>query len=311
MNNKKTIISVSRRTDIPAYYADWFRSRLDKGYVYYKNPFSNSPVFADLSPDKVKAFVFWSRNPYPLFKYLDYIDEKYSRHHYMHFTINGLPEELERRNPKVDYAISSMEFLAKRYGDEYAQWRFDPIVLSTVSNFDYLLNRFSEIATKLNGMTKRCYFSFVDLYDKTKLNFKKLSLSTEIEFYKPSLEERISFTKEIDLIAEQNGITLYACAEDELLNAVPRIVKAKCVDSDIIHKICSEEKNDYKAEPSRLGCGCIESKDIGYYDSCPHGCIYCYANRDPEKALENARKYLKEGFTFDDMEHSEQQLKLF
>ena len=136
---KKTIVTVSRRTDIPAYFADWFRSRLELGYCFYPNPHSQKPVQMDLSPEKVKAFVFWSRNPKPLLKHLDFIDDKYDKRHYMHFTINGLPEVLEKRNPKIDFAISTVELLAKRYGSHYVQWRFDPIIFSTITTQEYIL----------------------------------------------------------------------------------------------------------------------------------------------------------------------------
>ena len=296
----KVVISASRRTDIPAYYADWFSTALKKGYAHYKNPYSNIPVFADLSSGNVKAFVFWSRNPQPLFKHLDYIDQNYNKKHYMHFTINGLPHDLEIRNPAIDFAVKSVEFLAKRYGPDYVQWRFDPIVFSSVSTPEFLINKFEEITSKLEGMTTRCYFSFVDLYEKTKQNFAKASMTADIEFHKPSVTQQLSFVREMLSSAKKHNITLYACAEDFLLESIPGIIKAKCVDNDIIDKLCPDEsKSNYKTEPSRIGCGCIESKDIGYYDSCPHGCIYCYANRDPELALKNSRNYLKKGFPLD------------
>lgn len=308
---KKVIITVSRRTDIPAYYADWFRSRLELGYVYYPNPYSQKPVIVDLSPQAVKAFVFWTRNPKPLFKHLDYIDEKYEKRHYMHFTINGLPEILEKRNPKIDFAISSAEFLAKRYGSEYVQWRFDPIIFSSVTDRQFILKTFNYLCEKLEGITLRCYFSFVDLYEKTKRNFNKVAEKHDIKFYTPSLEEQVDLIKEIHSIAKSKNISLFACAEDGLLEKVPYINKAHCVDADIINTICSSNNSDYDISPSRIGCGCIESKDIGYYDSCPHGCIYCYANMDPEKALENAREYMISGFPMDNIEKRKEQAELF
>lgn len=312
---KKVIITVSRRTDIPAYYADWFRARLEVGYGYYPNPYSQKPVYVDLSPQNVKAFVFWTRNPKPLFKHLDYIDQKYEKQHYMHFTINGLPEVLETRNPKIDYAISSVEYLAKRYGPEYVQWRFDPIIFSSITNKDYILSTFQSLASKLEGMTKRCYFSFVDLYDKTKRNFRKIERAHEIEFQKTSLIEQTELIKEFILIANSRAITLFACAEDQLLDAILGLNKAHCVDADIINRICSSSENlDYDQSPSRIGCGCLESKDIGYYDSCPHGCIYCYANMDPSKALLNAREYMLNGFPMDQIireDNKDSQINLF
>lgn len=300
----KTIISASRRTDIPAYYADWFRKRLEIGFTVYPNPhpLSRKPIYQKLSPEFVKAFVFWTRNPKPLIKHLDYIDKHYGNHHYMHFTINGLPEELESRNPKVDFAIESAKYLADRYGPGYVQWRFDPIVISSVTPEDYIYNKFDEIACKIQGATERCYFSFVDLYVKTKRNFKKLSLKENIEFFTQSHKRQILITQKLKSIADNYNIEMYACAEDEMLS-IAGIKKAHCVDRDIINRICDKDDvKNYSDVPSRIGCGCIDSRDIGYYDSCPHGCIYCYSNRDPEVALENAKKYQKEGFTLDNEE---------
>ncbi|MDQ1266080.1 MAG: hypothetical protein QG635_1232, partial [Bacteroidota bacterium] len=117
------IISASRRTDIPAYYSDWFRRRLELGKTIYKNPISGKPVVLSLLPEDVSGFVFWSRNPKPLFKHLPFIDERYGRRHYLHFTINGMPDSLEPRNPKIDKAIDCVSYLFDRYGPDYVQWR--------------------------------------------------------------------------------------------------------------------------------------------------------------------------------------------
>lgn len=302
MKKTKTIISASRRTDIPAYFADWFRKRLEKGYTVYPNPYSGKPIFQKLSPEFVKAFVFWTRNPKPLMKHLDYIDKHYDNHHYMHFTINGLPDVLESRNPNIDFAIESAKILADRYGPGYVQWRFDPIVISSVTPEEYVYSKFEEIAYKIQGATERCYFSFVDLYVKTKRNFKKLSLKENIEFFPQSYEKQVLITKTLRNIANNYNIEMYACAEDQMLS-ITGIKKAHCVDGDIINRICYEDDpKNYSEAPSRIGCGCIDSRDIGYYDSCPHGCIYCYSNRDPEVALKNAKKFLSEGFPLDEEE---------
>lgn len=317
MKSKKIVVSVSRRTDIPAYFADWFRKRIEIGTTFYPNPMNPNQIVAqELRPEVVKAFVFWTRNPKPLFKHLDYIDSKFDKKHYMHFTINGLPEELELRNPKIDFAIDSVKYLADRYqSNEYVQWRYDPIVISSLSEYEYHIEKFDEIANKLNGFVNRCYFSFVDLYSKTKRNFLKIEKEKNIKFRTPDLEERIELVKEFINIAEPLGIKLYACAEDDIFNVLGNIKKAHCVDGDIIDRICEKDsQSNYSTKPSRIGCGCIDSKDIGYYDSCPHGCIYCYANMNPETALENAKGYLKNGFPLDNektVSNGEQQGEIF
>ncbi len=297
---KKLIITVSRRTDIPAFYSNWFRKRLEAGYVFYPNPFSHKPVYVDLSPSAVKAFVFWTRNPKPLFKHLDYIDDKYYKRHYLHFTINGYPKIFEKKSPDINYAISLAEYLAKRYGKNYVQWRFDPIIISDITNKNFILNKFRYIAERLNGIITRCYFSFVDLYLKTRRNLNIISKKSGIKIYDVSLNEQVDLTKTLLNIARENNIKLYACTEDNLLNYIPELNKAHCVDLELINKYyLGEDLYKYKISPTRKECGCYESKDIGYYDSCPFGCIYCYAYKNPIKAYKNSKIYLKNNFPLD------------
>lgn len=297
---KKQIITVSRRTDIPAFYADWFRKKLEAGFVLYPNPFSQKPVYVDLKPDNVKVFVFWTRNPKSLFKHLDYIDDKYGKNHYMHFTINGYPKILERKSPPIDYAISLAENLAKRYGDEYVQWRFDPIIISDIADKKFIINKFNYISERLTGITKRCYFSFVDLYNKTKRNLLTIEKKYNIKFYNPTIDEQIDLIKTLIDIAKQRNIKLYACTEDTIVNYIPELQRGHCVDIDLVNKICKDRtNNEYKISPTRPGCHCYESKDIGYYDSCAYGCIYCYANSNPEIAFKNSIEYMKKGFSMD------------
>lgn len=313
---KKIVISASRRTDIPAYYSDWFKACIEKEITFYPNPYNpKSIVSTDLSPNAVKVFMFWTRNAIPIFKHLDYIDMKYNKKHYMHYTINGLPEKIEIRNPKIDIAINTVKKLANRYKKiNYVQWRFDPIVISSISDQQYHIDKFGYIADKLKGYVERCYFSFVDYYEKTKRNFRQIEKKENIKFIKIPLESQLQLTKEIKSIADLNNIKLYACAEDDVYKNIKGIEKAHCVDMDIINEICKNENYDnYNNSPSRIGCGCIESKDIGYYDSCPHGCIYCYANMNPENAIINARNYLQNGFPYDNYinKNENNQYKLF
>lgn len=306
-NVQPRIISASRRTDIPAYYADWFRQRLERGFVAYPNPHSGKPVFMSLLPAHVTCFVFWTRNPKPLFKHLDYIDERYQRRHYMHFTINGLPESLEARNPQVDFAVSSAEFLARCYGSDYVQWRFDPIVVSSVTPVDYILAQFALLASRLQDLTQRCYFSFVDLYQKTRRNFAVLerqgiSFDPSYTSAAETADAQIALVTTMQQIAATHGITLYACAEEHIARSIPGIKQAHCVDADLVRRVALAGGLSPKDAPTRMECGCIDSRDIGHYDSCPHGCLYCYANMNPDKALENARIYARDGVPMDDAE---------
>jgi hypothetical protein len=265
---------------------------------------SGKPVFLDLQPDAVRAFVFWTRNPKPLIKHLDYIDDRYNKMHYMHITINGPPEVLEERNPKVSFVIRTIEELNKRYGPDYVQWRFDPIILSSVTTEKDIIEIFKNISQQLNGLTKRCYFSFVDLYKKTERNFNLITQKHGIKFHETSLKDQIDLTKILASIASENGIAMYACAEDQIIEQLPFINKAHCVDADIIQSLSADHTHiNYKLDESRIGCGCFESRDIGYYNSCPHGCIYCYANMDPQIALTNAKNFITNGFPLDGLKY--------
>lgn len=151
----------------------------------------------------------------------------------------------------------------------------------------------------MNGLTKRCYFSFAEFYKKTENNLKKLAEEKGIEFYQPTEGKKKIFANTLAEIAEKNGMELYACSQPNISDDI-KIKVAHCVDSELIKRISNINlTGKINMKPSREGCGCYESYDIGYYDSCPHGCVYCYANRDPEIAFENCKKYRSEGFPYD------------
>jgi len=311
MKNKPKIISISRRTDIPAYYSDWLIHRMKIGYTVYPNPVSGKPVFISLQPEHVKAIVFWTRNPIPLFKHLDFIDENYK--HYMHITINGLPRLLEHNNPSVDSIIEAVKKLSKRYGTEYVQWRFDPIILSTVTPEDFIIRRFEYIAAQLKSYVKNCYISFVNLYKKTEINFEKVEKRDRIRFKHPTIEQELSIIKIISSIAKGYGIKLHSCAKDHL-SQIDNVQIAQCINVDLVNKITGIPLKSYSLQKSREGCHCINAPDIGYYDSCPHGCIYCYSNKSPGIAMTNAKKYREFGFPMDGLDmpgRDDKQLKLF
>ncbi len=280
-------------------------------YTAYPNPVSGKPVFVSLTPDHVKAIVFWTRNPIPLFKHLDFIDKRYR--HYMHLTINGLPKILEHNNPSVDKIIDAAKFLSKRYGKHYIQWRFDPIILSTVTPEDFILRRFEYIAAQLTGYIQNCTISFVDLYKKTIKNFEKVTRDHRIKFTHPSQQQETAITRKLAHIAKNYGIMVNVCAEDHLAG-IDNVRIAQCINAELINKITGAPLKSYTIQKSRVGCHCINAPDIGYYDSCPHGCIYCYSNKSPGIASENARNYRRMGFPLDDLEmpgKEEKQLKLF
>ena len=174
------ILSVSRRTDIPAFYSDWFVNRLREKYVMVRNPMNYHSISQiDLSPQIVDCIVFWSKNPQPLFKYLDELDENYK--FYFQYTINAYDKDVEPNLPSLDERIDNFIFLSKRYGKEKVIWRYDPILITDKYNVEWHIKQFEYISNRLKGYTDACIYSFVDLYDKNITNLKTVNLQTNTE----------------------------------------------------------------------------------------------------------------------------------
>ncbi|MDZ7290903.1 MAG: DUF1848 domain-containing protein [candidate division KSB1 bacterium] len=289
--NPPRVISASRRSDLPAYYADWFMQQVERGYAIYPNPVSFKPVRISLRPEEVICIVFWTRNPHPLEKYLDRLDELYQQAFYFLFTINGMPRNLETNNPPLEFAIAAFLRLAERYPGRVF-WRYDPIVLSDLTPPDYHMERFAQLAERLRHATPRCYFSFVNWYAKVRRNFAKASQQHGVKFRDADLAERLEIVRRLVPVATANGMRLYSCCQHALCQ-IDGVMPAHCVDLEIIRKIAPDRYRRLREAPTREDCGCYESRDIGWYDSCPHGCIYCYANLNREKAKAFYHRYLQ------------------
>jgi hypothetical protein len=268
-----TIISASRRTDIPAFYMPWFMNRLDAGTANYPNPITGKPCSVSLHPDDVHSIVFWSKHYGPFLPHIDTIQTRGYRF-YCHYTITGAPRLLEPHVPQWQYNVDIFRRLTQRAS---VQWRFDPMVFTPDLDAAYYLARFREIAAALEGSTTRCYFSFATFYGKVQRRMHDLA------YMEPSLAEKQEFLAQMAESAAQHGITLYSCCADELVDE--RIHKAHCIDGDLLAELFPDRPLAAKNQPSRAMCGCVASRDIGVYDTCPFGCIYCYANQTQELAL--------------------------
>ena len=274
------VISASRRTDIPAFYAEWFKQALDRGEVQVKNPFGGGWQQVSLRPEAVSAIVFWTKDFGPL---MGAVEELCRRGYlfYVHFTITGLPRCLEPRVPCAEAAIRQFRELARRLGPEKMQWRFDPIVISGELTAAETRERFRRLSAELEGMTRRCYTSFVHLYKKVERNLA----AAGIERPDPPRMLKEELLGRMAGIAAERGMKLFVCCDDLLVGGEVR--KAKCVDPEILEKIGAKVARPVRWAPSRPGCGCMQSTDIGAYDTCPHGCVYCYANSDFVRACRN------------------------
>ncbi len=286
----KRIISVSRRTDIPAFYGDWFMQRLQDGFAGVVNPFSSQKYIVSLRPEDVCCFVFWSKDFTPFIENLKTIDDSGYKF-YFNYTVTTLPEVFES-NVERKSAIESLKYLGRIYSPEHINWRFDPIIISSITNRDFYIRSFEELASQFHGLVKRCYFSFVNIYKKVERNFGDFTSSTGITIPHCSDDFKIDLANELAQIAQSHGIRMYSCCGDYLTGG--KIQKAHCIDGNVIQSLFFPDGFSFKEKPTRDQCGCTESTDIGKYDTCPHGCLYCYANTNKQraqKAYKNHDKY--------------------
>jgi len=285
------IISASRRTDIPAFYGEWFMNRIAEGFAGYVNPFNNKKYTVSLKKEDTASIVLWSKNFTPFIERTFLLkDEGYSL--FFNYTITGLPGIFEPEAPDTDESLESIRLLSSRFSPEHINWRYDPVMVSDITGTDYHLNKFESLCRSLSGYIKRCYISFPTNYGKVERSFKNFTERTGISLISPDINERIALAEQISAIAEKYGIKVYSCCGDYLTSG--KIAKGRCIDGEIISSISGKDLSKLKARPTRKECGCTESTDIGIYDSCPHGCIYCYANSNAAKASAYYKRYISD-----------------
>lgn len=305
------IISASRSTDIPAFYSDWLIQRIKEGYVKWKNPFNGVPLY--VSFNKARLIVFWSKNPKQIIKYLDYLDERI-KNYYFQYTLNDYDiEKLEPNVPNVQSRIETFIQLSERIGKRKVIWRFDPLMLTNNIGIEELLRKVENIGNQLKNHTEKMVFSFADirLYKKVQNNLRKNSINYQ-EFNESRMND---FALGLQRLNESWKFEIGTCAEKISLEKYG-IIHNKCVDDDLMIKLFSndkilmdflgvkiypadmfnpskriEKKKNNKDKGQREFCGCIFSKDIGEYNTCPHLCEYCYANASKEIALANWRQH--------------------
>ncbi len=277
------ILSVSRRTDIPNYYSQWFYNRIKEGFVYVRNPMNTHQVSRiEITPDVVDCIVFWTKNPEPM---MERLEELSAYHYYFQFTLTGYGRDMEPGIPhKREKMIPVFQALSDRIGKEKVIWRYDPIIFSQRYTPAYHLKAFEQIAMALKGFTEKCVISFVDEYAKNRKNMELLG-AYEMDRYQLS-----EFAKKISQIAKRNGMDTGSCAESIDL-AECGIKHNCCIDKELIEKIIGGRIKAGKDRNQRAECGCMESVEIGAYHTCKNGCKYCYANSSAENVARNCSKY--------------------
>lgn len=277
------VISVSRRTDIPAFYADWFMNRLQAAAVHVRQPYTKKLICVSLKPEDVSAIVFWSKNYAPLLNKLEAI-EKTTKNLLFHFTITA-NRELEPNAPDYRDAVKDHLFIARRYSPERIIWRYDPVCITDKLSFEINEERFAHCAELLKGYAGRCIISFVHPYRKVLDNLKRYTDHALIDISK---EKKREYAHRLAARGEACGIRLSACCNDYLQSDM--ISKASCIDGRYLTEICKAPIEARRAA-TRKECACTKSVDIGAYDTCAHGCVYCYANTDADKARSTQRRH--------------------
>jgi len=288
------IISASRRTDIPAFYADWFMNRVRAGYFYRVNPFNSRQVAAfSLQPAHVDAICFWTRNPRPLLPHLAELDER-GLNYYFQFTLNAYDRTFEPHLPPLDERIETMIELAGRIGPERVVWRYDPIILSSVTSAAWHLNHADRLAARLENVTRRLMFSFCDFYGKGEGRLGKSLQGTGIRLAdinapgQRGLLEQVA--RGLSEIAVSHSLEIVSCSEEVDLAAVG-IAHGACIDPHLIRKLFGVDLNVRKDSSQRTNCNCVEAVDMGAYNSCRYGCAYCYANFNAGMIKANCRNH--------------------
>ncbi len=328
------IVSASRSTDIPSFYADWFFERLRRGYSAWTNPFNG--VTSYVSYNHTRFIVFWSKNPRPLLKHLDYLDER-NIGCYIQYTLNDYEKEgLEKGVPPLTQRIETFKLLVNRLGKGRVIWRFDPMILADKISIDGLLDKVRNIGDRLNGYTEKLVFSFADIasYRKVQANFEK----NGINYTEWDERSMIEFASRLSEMNRNRGwnFQLATCGEKIDIKQYG-IEHNRCVDDDLIIRFAYQDKElmdflkvdvrhiqpstpsmfeeledkpqipseaimltpdlyavkkrNNKDKGQRQFCGCIISKDIGQYNTCPHQCEYCYANTNKGIALANWQQH--------------------
>lgn len=279
------VISASRRTDIPAFHSQWFMNRIRAGTVRVRSPFGGKIFDVPLNPEDVIAIVFWTKNAYPLMTHLKELETRGYCFSFL-YTINNYPASLEPGVPDCGHTIKVVRSLREQFPSSIVRWRYDTIVLTDDFDEQWHLENFRVLCELLSPFTSECIFSFCDYYRKTVRNMDRCLPG----YRRPDETQCLELAREMAEIASESGITLASCAHDFLVGR--GIVKARCIDPEMLLSVVDSENRrnalaKLKRTPTRKDCGCAASRDIGAYDTCSHGCVYCYANADRERARQN------------------------
>lgn len=274
------ILNTGSRTDIPAYYSEWFYNRIAAGYVLTRNPFNPKAVLEyKLSPEVIDIICFCTKNPYPMLARLDELD---NFKQFWFVTITPYGRDIEPNLPKKQLVIESFQRLADKVGINNISWRYDPILINDKYSVEYHLRAFEQMCKQLAGYTNQCVISFIDLYEKTKRNFPEVREVTN--------EEQELLTSTFVTIASKHDIKIYTCSESEHL-AKFGVITEGCMSKRVLEAAVGYNLKVPTKLKTRASCECLLGSDIGMYNTCLHGCKYCYANFDMGLVNQNYQQH--------------------
>lgn len=273
------IINTGGRTDTVQYYTEWLLRRFSEGYVLSRNPlFPNKVTRYELTPSKVDCIVFCSKDYKPILPRLHEITDRFNT--YFHYTITAYGKDIEPGVPSIEESMETLIELSKQVGKQRIAWRYDPVLLTKEYTVQRHLETFERMAKVLSPYIDRCIFSFVEMYKKLETNMPEIILLSE--------EDKDTLAHRLGAIANRYGIFIQTCGTNGDFTQYG-IHASGCMTLDILGKANGIVFKNLKHKGMRQGCHCIESRDIGAYDTCLNGCKYCYANTKPQKAQENYR----------------------
>ena len=272
------ILNTGLRTDIPGFFSEWFYNRIEEGFVYVRNPYVKNQIYSyRLDPELIDCIIFCTKNPKPMLENLEKID-KFNQ--YWHITITPYEKEIEPNVPPMNDVLESFKYLSKKLGKENVTLRYDPIFINEKYTLEKHIESFEYIINSLSGYTTEAIISFIDLYEKTKRNFPKA-----IEVTK---DERLKLGKEFAQIGKKNNITIKTCVEGTELDKFG-IDSSGCMTKEVIERAINKNLNIPKQKARNGECYCLLNNDIGEYNTCAHGCLYCYANSNKKLVKRNLK----------------------
>lgn len=275
------ILNTGGRTDTVQYYTKWLLKRLEEGYVLSRNPlFPNKVTRYELTPDTVDCMVFCSKDYTPILPQIGAVAQRF--HTYFHYTITAYGKDVEPGVPSIEESMDTLVRLSEIVGKERIAWRYDPVLLTDTYTVRKHLNTFAHMAERIAPHVDRCIFSFVEMYKKLETNMPELISLTEDDMDK--------LAEGLGSIAGQHGLRIQTCGSNGDFTRYG-IQTSGCMTLDILGAANGINFRTLKHKGMREGCHCIESRDIGAYDTCLNGCKYCYANKNPQRARDNFKQH--------------------